>query len=192
MLSKIGHQVYSDDTVQSGREFLGFQYINILPTIIFRGHQIVSPSSSSWLSYVVGKFTGWNFVKSHEVYFRLPTTVQLKNSTQSAKLYLFKTWAALQLVVVAKDVALRSCLQKQDNLVQSYAHCSKGVGRSPGVERPCSGREYFSARSAKNFLTCLFFTYEETAAGCCSALPGHRGTQVRFNATKGTERSLVD
>jgi len=70
----------------------------------------------------------------------------------------------------------------------------KGVGRSPGVERPYieaaeRPRIYSSARSAEIFFyLSVFFTYEETAVVASRYIEGHALTlcnyTVLFNPTQ--------
>jgi len=66
----------------------------------------------------------------------------------------------------------------------------KGVGRSPGVERPCidyrgraAANNFSYACSAENFLTYLFFTYEETALIASHYIEGHALTLCIYTAT---------
>jgi len=65
---------------------------------------------------------------------------------------------------------------------------SKGVGRSPGVERPyieaAQRPTIFLPREArKDFETYLFFTYEETALVASRYVEGHALTLCIYTVT---------
>ena len=66
-----------------------------------------------------------------------------------------------------------------DTAMKEALH-AKGVGRFPGVERP---KKFLPRVARRNFLTYLFFTYEETALVASRYVEGHALTLCIYTVT---------